>query len=297
MATNLVVNRKHPTTGIHLRVDWIKSISDQIVPLRPHRNGKQGSIILDVYSGHSGFSVDQESLARGVLQAMTFQYMAKSLDQKLWVPVGTRMVGFVHGSIPLDAGRLAEAEARLPLPNTSGLITIYRVKGQKDQKLDVYCDDRALAQLGSRQFFELELPPGDHTFSVNKGNSIRLTVSPGKEHYLWLRWHALTGTWKLDAVTTPEGEDGIWGSRWIRNERRNRQAPNSLGKTQLNWSAVRDDYGSRWLARFLNLASFLSPEGMENENWLAKKAREKSSHRANSRRPGRIDRLVLAFAW
>ena len=209
MATNLVVNRKHPTTGIHLRVDWIKSISDQIVPLRPHRNGKQGSIILDVYSGHSGFSVDQESLARGVLQAMTFQYMAKSLHQKRWVPVGTRMVGFVHGSIPLDAGRLAEAEARLPLPNTSGLITIYRVKGQKDQKLDVYCDDRALAQLGSRQFFELELPPGDHTFSVNKGNSLRLTVSLGKEHYLWLRWHALTGTWKLDAVTTPEGEDGI----------------------------------------------------------------------------------------
>jgi hypothetical protein len=30
MATNLVINRKHPTTGIHLRVDWIKGISDQM---------------------------------------------------------------------------------------------------------------------------------------------------------------------------------------------------------------------------------------------------------------------------
>jgi len=180
-----------------------------MVPLRPHGKGKQGSIILDVYSDHGGFSVDQASLGRGLLQAMTFQYMAKSLHQKLWVPVGTRMVGFVHGGVPLDAGRLAEAETRLPLPNTTGLITIYRVKGQKDQKLDVYCDDKALAQLGSRQFLELELPPGAHTFSVNKGDSVQLTVSPGNEHYLWLRWHALTGTWKLDAVTTPEGEDGI----------------------------------------------------------------------------------------
>jgi len=209
MATNLVINRKHPTTGIHLRVDWIKSISDQMVPLRPHGKGKQGSIILDVYSDHGGFAVNQESLARGIFEAMTYQNLAKSLHQKLWVPVGTRMVGFVHGVVPLDAGRLAEAEARLPLPNTTGLITIYRVKGQTDQKLDVYCDDKALAQLGSRQFFELELPPGAHAFSVNKGDSVQLRVSPGKEHYLWLRWHALTGTWKLDAVTTPEGEDGI----------------------------------------------------------------------------------------
>ena len=209
MATNLVVNRKHPTTGIHLRVDWIKSISDQMVPLRPHRNGKQGLIILDVYSNHGGFVVNQESLARGIFEAMTYQNLAKSLHQKLWVPVGTRMVGFVHGSIPLDAGRLAEAEARLPLPNTTGLISIYRLKGQKDQRPDISCDGKALVQLGSRQFFEIELPPGAHIISVNNGESVQFTVSPGKEYYLWLRWHALTGTWKLDSVTTSEGEDGI----------------------------------------------------------------------------------------
>jgi hypothetical protein len=170
-----------------------------MVPLRPHRNGKQGPIILDVYSNHGGFAVNQESLARGIFEAMTYQNLAKSLHQKLWVPVGTL----------LDAGRLAEAEARLPLPNTTGLISIYRLKGQKDQRPDVSCDGKALAQLGSRQFFEIELPPGAHIFSVNNDESVQFTVSPGKEYYLWLRWHALTGTWKLDAVTTSEGEDGI----------------------------------------------------------------------------------------
>lgn len=209
MATSLIVDRKHPTTGIDLRIDWIKSTSDQMVPLRLHKKGKPGGIILDVYSDHGGFSIDQVSLSRGLIQAMTFQYMAKSLHQKLWVPVGTRMVGFVHGSIPLDGGRLSEAEARLPLPNTTGLITIYRVKGQKDQKPDVSCDGKALAQLGSRQFLELELPPGDHAFSVSRGESAPLTISPGKEYYLWLRWHPLPGSWKLEAVSTPEGEDGI----------------------------------------------------------------------------------------
>jgi hypothetical protein len=209
MATSLIVDRKHPTTGIDLRIDWIKSISDQMVPLRLHKKGKPGGIILDVYSGHGGFSIDQVSLSRGLIQAMTFQYMAKSLHQKLWVPVGTRMIGFVHGSIPLDGGRLSEAEARLPLPNTTGLVTIYRVKGQKDQKPDVSCDGKALAPLGSRQFLELELPPGDHALSVSRGESAPLTISPGKEYYLWLRWHPLPGSWKLEAVSTPEGEDGI----------------------------------------------------------------------------------------
>jgi len=209
MATNLVVDRKHPTTGVDLRVDWIKSINEQMVPLRLHKKGKQSGIILDVYSNHGGFSVNQESLGRGLFEAMTYQTLAKSLHQKLWVPVGTRIVGFVHGSIPLDAARLGEAEARLPLPNTTGLVTIYRLKGQKDQQLEVSCDGKVLAQLGPRQFFELELPPGDHIFSAAGNESFQLTVSQGKEYYLWLRWHAISGVWKIVSVITPEGEDGI----------------------------------------------------------------------------------------
>jgi hypothetical protein len=209
MATNLVIDRKHPTTGVDLRVDWVKSISEQMVPLRLHKKGKPSAIILDVYSNHGGFSVNQESLGRGLFEAMTFQTLARSAHQKLWVPVGTRIVGFVHGSIPLEAARLGEAEARLPLPNTTGLVTIYRLKGQREQQLEVSCDGKVLAQLGSRQFIELELPPGDHLFSVAGNESLQLTVSPGKEYYLWLRWHAISGVWKIVSVLTPEGEDGI----------------------------------------------------------------------------------------
>ena len=207
--TNHIIDRKHPNTGVDLRLDWVSSINEQIVPLRLHKKGKQGSIILDVYSDHGGFSVNQESLAHGLFEAMTYQTLAKSLHQKLWVPVGTRMVGFVHGSFSLDAVRLAEAEGRLPVPNTTGLITIYRIKGQKEQRLEVFCDGKSFAQLGSRQFFELELPPGDHVFTISGGESFLLTVSQGKEYYLWLRWHSISGAWKIVSVITPEGEDGI----------------------------------------------------------------------------------------
>lgn len=208
-STNFIIDRKHPTTGIGLRVDWIKSISDQEVALRPGEKGKAHSILLQVLSDHGGFMVDQTSLARGLLGALTFQNMVKSIHQKLWVPVGTRMTAYVHGDIALDPSRLAEAQARLPLPNTTGLITIYRTKGQKDQKADIHCDGKKLVQLGSRQFFQLEVTPGDHAFSVNQGDPIQLPVSAGREYYLYLRWHAVAGTWKLETVSTPEGEDGI----------------------------------------------------------------------------------------
>ena len=202
-------NPKHPNTGINFRLDWIESISNQTVALRPGAKGKAKSIILDVFSDHGGFMVDQSSLAKGLLGALTYQNMFKSLRQKLWVPVGTRMMAYVHGDSALDSARLAEAQARLPLPNTTGLITIYRTKGQKDQKTDIHRDGKTLVQLGSRQFFQLELTPGDHAFSVNQSDPIQLPVSAGREYYLYLSWHAVAGTWKFETVSTAEGEDGI----------------------------------------------------------------------------------------
>lgn len=202
-------NSKYPTTCIDLRLDWISSLNGQQVPLRSGKKGKPHSDLLRVLSGHAGFFVDQTSLGRGLIEAMTFQEKLKALRGKLWVPAGTRMTGFVHGNISLDPAQLADAEARLPLPNTTGLLTIYRTKGQKDRKPDVYCDNKQLASLGPQQFFEAELTAGAHEVSVERSAPIHLEVSAGKEYYLYLRWHELTGAWKLESVTSPEGEDGV----------------------------------------------------------------------------------------
>jgi len=202
-------NKEMPTTDIDLRLDWISSLNGQQVPLRMHKKGKPQSEILEVLSGHAGFFVDQTPLGRSLFEGMTSLYLLKAPHIKLWVPAGTRMNSFVHGNVSLDPAQFADAEARLPLPNTTGLLTIYRTKGQKDRKPEVYCDNKQLASLGPLQFFQVELMAGTHELSIERSAPIHLEVSGGKEYYLYLRWRELASEWKLESVTSPEGEDGI----------------------------------------------------------------------------------------
>jgi len=211
-----IPDRKNPDTGLELRLDWIKTINDQHLVLRPFsKHNKWKSIWLDVYSDHGGFFVDQseESLAKGIFEAMTLQYMAKGLKkalrQKLWVPAGTRITGFVKGNASLDISQLTEAQARFPLPNSTGLLTIYRMKGQADQKIKISCDENEMGQLGARQYFVLELQPGKHFCNVDKNDPVEFSVSAGADLYFYLHSHALIGKWSLELVDSPVGEDGI----------------------------------------------------------------------------------------
>jgi hypothetical protein len=211
-----IPDRKSTDTGLELRLDWIKTINDQQLALRPFsKHNKWKSIWLDVYSDHGGFFVDQseESLAKGLFEAMTLQYMAKgmkkALRQKLWVPAGTRITGFVKGSVSLDVSQLAEARARFPLPNSTGLLTIYRMKGQADLKIKISCDENELGQLAARQYFVLELEPGKHFCNLDKNDPVEFNVSAGADSYFYLHSHALTGKWSLELVDSPVGEDGI----------------------------------------------------------------------------------------
>jgi hypothetical protein len=211
-----IPDRKSPDTGLELRLDWVKTINNEQLFLRPYsKHKKWKTISLNVYSDHGGFLVDQTeiSLAKGLFQAMTLQPMVtglkNALRQKLWVPAGTRITGFVQGNASLDASRLAEALARFPQPNSTGLLTIYRMKGQVDQKIKISCDENELGQLGARQYFVLELQPGKHFCNVDKNDPVEFNVSAGGELYFYLRSHALSGKWSLETVDSAVGEDGI----------------------------------------------------------------------------------------
>jgi hypothetical protein len=211
-----IPDRKNPQTGIEVRLDWVKTINNEQLSLRPFsKHKKWTTIFLDVYSDHGGFLVDQTevSLAKGLFQAMTLQPMVtglkNALRQKLWVPAGTRITGFVQGNASLDASQLAEARARFPQPNSTGLLTIYRMKGQVDQKIKISCDENELVQLGARQYFVLELQPGKHFCNVDKNDPVEFNVSAGAELYFYLHSHALSGKWSLELVDSPVGEDGI----------------------------------------------------------------------------------------
>ena len=211
-------NRKNPTTGLELRLDWVKSITGQQLPLRPFsKHRKWGAISLDVYSDHGGFFVDQseDSVAKVLFKSFTFQYLPKEVHRKLWVPAGTRMIGFLQGTASLDGTQLAEARARFPQPNSTGLLTVYRMKGQVDQKIKVLCDENELGQLGARQYFVLELQPGRHFCNVDKNDRLEFSVSAGAELYLYLHSHALSGKWSFDLVDAPVGEDGIAESELV----------------------------------------------------------------------------------
>src|SRR5262249_27729925 len=204
-------NRKHPSTGIDLQWDWIKTIDDQQVAIKPFLKRKRKVWPLDVYSDQGGFYVNQEedSVGKILFKAFTYQYAVQDLKKKLWVPTGTRITGYVEADVPLYAARLAEAQSRFPMPNSTALLTIYRVKGHKEKRLDVVCDGKAAGQLGERQYLVLDLGPGMHSCQTEKFDPFEFSVSAGREYYLYLRSHALTDKWTFESVETPVGEDGI----------------------------------------------------------------------------------------
>src|SRR5260370_32918907 len=126
-----------------------------------------------------------------------------------WVPAGARMTAFGDGDVALDASEIREAQEGLPIRNETGLVMIYRTKGQKDSRPLIYCDSKAIGQLGSRSFVTLEMDPGKHSCRADQGTPLEFSVSGGQEYYLHLEHETLRGNWKLSLVKNLEGEDGV----------------------------------------------------------------------------------------
>jgi hypothetical protein len=115
-----------PKTGnVLLQLDWIEDVTGHAIPLRTYPAGEAKPFTMVVLAENGGIVARPPKLSQDL--------KLKNLSHaKQWAPAGTRIFGFVHGAINIDPERLAElkdAQALLPIPNPTAMLTIFRGTG------------------------------------------------------------------------------------------------------------------------------------------------------------------------
>jgi len=198
-----------PETGLAIKVDWVKDVTGQQIPLRALPKGKPGPFILEVRSMKGGLVARPESLKRTMIDALSYKWMFTAWHAWTWAPAGTRITTFVEGNATLESKEVELAQQDLPGRNSDALLTIYRMKGSKDEHPGILCDGKPTAEIGPRQFLTLELAAGSHSCRVDKTTPVQLTLEAGEVRYLHLKSQPISGKWELQTVTAGEGEDSV----------------------------------------------------------------------------------------
>ncbi|HTP70252.1 MAG TPA: hypothetical protein VMJ35_15185 [Dongiaceae bacterium] len=213
-------------TCLSLKLDWIKSIDDEEVLVRAHdkpdlkarEKDKPQLFSLEVNTTHTGtvakpvpFGFDflkPGNFTKEYLSFISGRTAVRTLHQKDWIPIGTRMTVFTEGVNVLNAEKINEAQDLLPAVNENATVMFYRTKGQKNDWPIVTCDSDELGAIGLKQFLSLEMTPGKHTCFVDPKNPFEFSVVAGQECYIYLHSSSL-GSWHLSMVSNQEGEDGV----------------------------------------------------------------------------------------
>lgn len=190
-----------PTIGsVLLQLDWIEDITGHAVPLRAYQAGEAKPFTMVVLSENGGIVARPAKFSHDV-KPKTLSHL------KPWAPAGTRILGFVHGAANVDPAELKDAQALLPIPNPTAMLTIFRAKGHREVQPRISCDDKEVAPMGERQYTTLELAPGKHACHADGQPPVEFTAEAGDECFLRVHYRIFASAWELKLVTTAEGED------------------------------------------------------------------------------------------
>ncbi len=189
---------KYFAPEIYLRLDWVRSVIGADILLRSSAKGKSGAFLAQVMATGAGVEVGRNKL---------WNSLTKPLKQKQDIPTGARIVAYVDRDALLDVTRVEQAQADLPLPNSTAVLTVYRQKGHREDSPALYCDEKKIGALGELQYLSLELTPGKHI--LRAGGPMEITVAAGQEYFVRVDWRTFSGKWELKVVENAEGEDAV----------------------------------------------------------------------------------------
>lgn len=196
-------------TGLALQLDWIEDVTGQQLSLRIAKQGKAKPFTVEVLATSGGMVAQPETL-HGDLMGHDAIDASLIWRKKNWIPAGTRVLGFVHGSVSRDLATVRDAQALLPVSNDVADITVYRTKGENGRPR-VICDGKEIGQIGASQYLVFELAPGKHGCQAeSQAPPTELTVLGGEEYFLSLQ-ASVSGSWELKRVDIGEGEDIVAG--------------------------------------------------------------------------------------
>jgi len=195
-------------TGLGLQLDWIEDVAGAHVPLRISPKGEPQPFMIQVVSTPGGVIARPETL-RGDIVGKNAVDVSQIWRDKQYIPAGTRIMAYVHGSSALDRAKVEEAQARVSYSQfeSTADVTIYRTKGQRGERPRFLCDRNLGRKIGEREYIRLDLTPGKHSCQIENQPPKEISVLAGQEYFFHLQ-RAGSG-WELKQVTVGEGEDSI----------------------------------------------------------------------------------------
>lgn len=192
-----------PKTGnVSLQLDWVEDITGDAIPLRAYPTGAPKPFTMMVLAENGGITARPSKFSQDI--------KLKSLAHvKPWAPAGTRLLGFVQGAVNINPAELKDAQALLPIPNPTAVLTIFRAKGHREILAQISCDDKEVAAVGEREFVSLELSPGKHSCHADGQPPVEFTVEAGEEYFLRAQYRTFGSAWELKMLTAAEGEDSV----------------------------------------------------------------------------------------
>lgn len=194
-------------TGLKLTLDWVQDVTGEQIPLRAAKEGRPGPFRVRVYSTEGGTKAAPETL-RG-------DYIGRDstinafLHTRYWVPAGTRIMAYVHGTTTPDFAAVKEAQALLVPQGDTATLTIYRVVGYSGHP-KVVCDSKEVSPAldKDKQYTSLDLSPGKHICQADDHTPLEINAIAGDDYYVRLE-QSLAFKWDLKRVDPAEGEDAV----------------------------------------------------------------------------------------
>jgi len=192
-----------PKTGtVSLQLDWVEDITGHAIPLRAYSTGDAKPFTMMVLAENGGVTARPSKFSQDIkLESLA--------HVKPWAPAGTRLLGFVQGAVNVDPAELKDAQALLPIPNPTGVLTIFRAKGHRELRPQISCDDKEVAAVGEREFVTLELSPGKHSCHADGQPAVEFTVEAGEDYFLRAQYRMFGSALELKMLTAAEGEDSV----------------------------------------------------------------------------------------
>jgi len=197
-------------TGLGLQLDWIEDVMGTHVSLRISPQGEPAPFMVQVVATKSGTVARPETLQGDIIGRNAVD-VSQIWRNRNYIPAGTRIVTYVHGSPALDREQVEAAQDRVSFSHfeTPADVTIYRTKGHGRDRPRVRCDGSGRS-IGEREYLHLNLPPGKHSCQVENQKPQELALERGQEYFFHLQ-RAGSG-WELKPVSIGEGEDSIEGA-------------------------------------------------------------------------------------
>jgi hypothetical protein len=197
---------QYASQHIGIRLDWVKSVTGTIIPIRGLPSGVPSDFDADIFSSDRGIEVRPADLKRDMKDVFTLHIFARALHQKMWIPVGARIAVYTDRARLLELSEVVAAQQRFPARSPDTFVTIYRSKGDAEVVPWVLLSGKKLSHMSEHEYLTMTVPPGVYVMSADPGKKeTTFTADAGQDCFVKLQGKGTS--WEIKVVDVVQADD------------------------------------------------------------------------------------------